>query len=79
MIGSSTVESGRKQTVTQRLKRSGARWTKHRGRMTAKARAAYLSEQLDELSRFRAPMAKCPTTFECTLWATQAGWLKSAN
>jgi hypothetical protein len=60
MIGSGTVESGRKQTVTQRLKRSGARWTQHRGRMTAKARAAYLSEQLDELSRFRAPMARVP-------------------
>jgi hypothetical protein len=50
MIGSGTVESGCKQIVTQRLKRSGARWTKHGARMTAKARAAYLSDQLDELS-----------------------------
>jgi len=57
MIGSGTVESGCKQIVTQRLKRAGARWTKHGARMTAKARAAYLSEQLDELSPLRNPSA----------------------
>ena len=53
MIGSGTVESGCKQIVTQRLKRSGARWTKQGARMTAKARAAWLSDQLDELSPSR--------------------------
>jgi hypothetical protein len=53
MIGSGTVESGCKQIVTQRLKRSGARWAKAGARMTAKARAAYLSGQLDELSARR--------------------------
>jgi hypothetical protein len=53
LIGSGTVESGCKQIVTQRLKRSGARWTQEGARMTAKARTAYLSGQLDELSTLR--------------------------
>jgi hypothetical protein len=57
MIGSGTVESGCKQIVTQRLKRSGARWTKAGARMTAKARGAYLSGQLDELSAFHGRSA----------------------
>jgi hypothetical protein len=39
LIGSGTIESGCKQIVTQRLKRSGAQWTVH----AAKARAAWLS------------------------------------
>jgi hypothetical protein len=57
MIGSGTVESGCKQIVTQRLKRSGARWTREGARKTAKARAAYLSGQLDELSALRGQSA----------------------
>jgi len=43
MIGSGTVESGCKQIVTQRLKRAGAQWNLEGARLTAKARAAWLS------------------------------------
>ncbi len=43
MIGSGTVESGCKQIVTQRLKRSGAQWHVPGANQTAKARAAWLS------------------------------------
>jgi hypothetical protein len=43
LIGSGTVESGCKQIVTMRLKRSGARWTHQGAAMTAKARTAWLS------------------------------------
>ena len=43
MIGSGTVESGCKQIVTQRLKRSGAQWNLLGATLTAKARAAWLS------------------------------------
>ena len=59
MIGSGTVESGCKQIVTQRLKRSGARWTETGARLTAKARAAWLSGQWDHLVhlRSRLPLA----------------------
>ena len=53
MIGSGTVESGCKQIVTHRLKRSGARWTEEGVRTTAKARAAWLSDQWDHLSAMR--------------------------
>ena len=53
-IGSGTIESGCKQIATQRLKRSGARWTMEGARMTAKARAAWLSGQWDQLSALRA-------------------------
>jgi hypothetical protein len=42
-IGSGTVESGCKQIVSLRLKRSGARWTHHGASLTAKARTAWLS------------------------------------
>ena len=42
-IGSGTVESGCKQIVSMRLKRSGARWTKPGASATAKARAAWLN------------------------------------
>jgi len=45
MIGSGTVESGCKQIVTQRLKLPGAQWTVAGAVQTAKARAAWLSEQ----------------------------------
>jgi hypothetical protein len=43
LIGSGTIESGCKQIVTQRLKRSGAQWTVDGAVQTAKARAAWLS------------------------------------
>jgi hypothetical protein len=42
-IGSGTVESACKQLGTQRLRRAGARWKESGARLTAKARAAWLS------------------------------------
>ena len=51
LIGSGTVESGCKQIGTMRLKRSGARWTKQGAVATAKARAAWLSDQWHDVSR----------------------------
>jgi hypothetical protein len=56
LIGSGTIESGCKQIASQRLKRSGARWTLEGARMTAKARAAWLSGQWDQLSAQRAAL-----------------------
>ena len=44
LIGSGTVESSCKQIVTQRLKCSGAQWLVPGAVLTAKARAAWLSE-----------------------------------
>lgn len=55
-IGSGTIESGCKQIATQRLKRSGARWTLAGARRTAKARAAWLSGQWDQLAAQRAAL-----------------------
>jgi hypothetical protein len=55
-IGSGTIESGCKQIATQRLKRSGARWTLEGARMTAKARAVWLSGQWDRLADQRAAL-----------------------
>ena len=49
-IGSGTVESGCKQIATMRLKRSGARWTEEGAVTTAKARAAWLSDEWDEVT-----------------------------
>lgn len=49
LIGSGTVESGCKQIVTQRLKCAGAQWTVEGANLTAKARAAWLSDQWDDL------------------------------
>lgn len=49
-IGSGTVESGCKQIATMRLKRSGARWTTDGAVKTAKARAAWLSGEWDEVT-----------------------------
>jgi hypothetical protein len=62
LIGSGTVESGCKQIVTQRLKRSGARWTKAGARDTAKARAAWLSGTWDALvaQRRKISLAQLP-------------------
>jgi hypothetical protein len=56
MIGSGTVESGCKQIVTQRLKRPGARWTEVGARLTAKARAAWLSHHWNHLVHLRAQL-----------------------
>jgi hypothetical protein len=56
MIGSGTVESGCKQIVTQRLKRSGARWVEVGARSTAKARAAWLSGQWPQLTAKRSEL-----------------------
>jgi hypothetical protein len=49
-IGSGTVESGCKQIVTMRLKRSGARWTHQGAALTAKARTAWLSGSWQEVT-----------------------------
>lgn len=59
LIGSGTVESACKQIVTQRLKRSGAQWSCPGAVYTAKARAAWLSGQWDDLrARYAArPLA----------------------
>lgn len=49
LIGSGTVESGCKQVVSLRLKRSGATWSPAGASATAKARAAWLSGSWDSL------------------------------
>ena len=54
LIGSGTIESGCKQIVTQRLKRSGAQWTVDGAIQTAKARAAWLSGEWATLCKQRA-------------------------
>jgi hypothetical protein len=58
-IGSGTIESGVKQIATQRMKVSGARWNLHSARMVAKARAAYLSGQWQQLAQRREYLSKC--------------------
>lgn len=55
-IGSGTVESAGKQIATLRLKRAGARWTEDGAVATAKARAAWLSDQWDHLAKRRAAL-----------------------
>ena len=57
MIGSGTVESACKQIVTNRLKRSGARWTEDGATETAKARAAWLSGHWDQLATMRGHLS----------------------
>jgi hypothetical protein len=52
-IGSGTIESGIKQIGTQRMKVAGAIWNFEPARKVAKARAAYLSDQWDELATRR--------------------------
>lgn len=54
LIGSGTVESAAKQIAALRLKRAGARWTQNGAVATAKARAAWLSSQWDDLADRRA-------------------------
>lgn len=55
-IGSGTVESAGKQIAGLRLKRAGARWTEAGAIATAKARAAWLSHQWDDLAIRRATL-----------------------
>lgn len=55
MIGSGTVESGCKQVVSMRLKRSGASWSPAGASATAKARTAWISGAWDSL--FALPLA----------------------
>ena len=52
-IGSGTIESGCKQIVTQRLKVAGAIWERSNAVKTAKARAAFLSNQWDLITSRR--------------------------
>jgi len=47
MIGSGTIESACKQIVSHRLRCSGAQWKVEGARLTAKARAAWLSKNND--------------------------------
>jgi hypothetical protein len=47
MIGSGTIESACKQIVSHRLRCSGAQWTVEGAKLTAKARAAWLSHNND--------------------------------
>lgn len=47
MIGSGTIESACKQIVSHRLRCSGAQWKVEGARLTAKARAAWLSNNSD--------------------------------
>jgi hypothetical protein len=56
LIGSGTIESGCKQIVTQRLKRSGAQWIVKGAVLTAKARAAWLSGNWHTLCQKRASL-----------------------
>jgi hypothetical protein len=49
-IGSGTMESGCKQLGAGRLKIAGAQWSDEGARLVAKARAAYLSGQWDEIT-----------------------------
>lgn len=55
-IGSGTVESAGKQIAGLRLKRAGARWTESGAVQTAKARAAWLSDDWEALTRQRAAL-----------------------
>ncbi len=52
-IGSGTVESACKQLGIQRMKVPGAMWDLQGARLTAKARAALLSDQWDILAQRR--------------------------
>jgi hypothetical protein len=57
-IGSGTIESAAKQIGMMRMKVAGAIWNEDNARLVAKARAAFLSNEWDELAAFRAlPLA----------------------
>jgi ribosomal protein L34E len=53
-IGSGTIESAAKQIGTMRMKVAGAIWNEPSARKVAKARAAYLSGESNELAAYRA-------------------------
>ena len=53
-IGSGTIESAAKQIGTMRMKVAGAIWNEDSARKVAKARAAYLSSEWNELAAYRA-------------------------
>jgi hypothetical protein len=53
-IGSGTIESAAKQIGTMRMKVAGAIWNEASARKVAKARAAYLSGEWNELAAYRA-------------------------
>jgi len=55
-IGSGTMESGCKQLGAARLKIAGAQWHTDGARLVAKARAAYLSNQWDQLTLRPPPL-----------------------
>lgn len=55
-IGSGTMESGCKQLGQERLKIAGAQWGETGARLMAKARAAYLSGQWDEINPSSHPL-----------------------
>jgi hypothetical protein len=55
-IGSGTMESGCKQLGAGRLKIAGAQWSETGARLVAKARAAYLSGQWDQLTASASPL-----------------------
>ncbi len=57
-IGSGTIESAVKQIASQRLKVSGARWNVDSARSVAKARAAFLSDQWQDLAQRREHLKK---------------------
>jgi hypothetical protein len=57
-IGSGSMESGCKQIGLERLKIAGARWSEVGARKLAKARAAYLSGQWDEITALAALRTK---------------------
>ncbi len=52
-IGLGTIESAAKQIVSQRMKVTGAIWNLERARLVAKARAAFLSDQWNDLAARR--------------------------
>lgn len=58
-IGSGTIESAVKQIAAQRMKVPGARWDLQNARLVAKARAAFLSGQWDELAVRRERLSYC--------------------
>jgi hypothetical protein len=61
-IGSGPMESGCKQIASLRLKRPGARWSETGARLTAKARAAWLSgpSEWEALKLRRKQLAQLP-------------------
>ena len=59
MIGSGTIESACKQIVSHRLRCSGAQWKVEGTRLTAKARATWLSNN-DDWNIIASMRAKLP-------------------